>query len=147
MVPLAKFELITPACSQFKSWSSSSFANASKLALKPFLYLDAYQDSAAWILRSAPTVDASFAAIRARSKFGMAIAAKIKTNGITATPRYPSTKPATAMPWPPKRPADFRISASARCPRTIRGNRGRKHEKENSADEAGQRFPARFLRD
>src|ERR1700729_3486499 len=67
--------------------------------------------------RSVPTAEASFAAIRARSKFGIAIAAMIRITGIIAIPIYPSTKPAVAIPAPPSRPADLRISERAIWPR------------------------------
>src|SRR6266581_3775802 len=67
------------------------------------------------IVRRELTADASFAAIRARSKLGMAIAAMIKT-GTNAKPVYPSTRPAMAIPRPVRRPALRRISDSDRWP-------------------------------
>ncbi len=96
-----------------------SFAKCIKAGAEPFLYFDAYEDSASLILRRAPTAKASFAAIRAQSRFGIAIAAIIRMDGITAIPKYPSTRAATAIPCPVKRPADFRMSEIEICPKMI----------------------------
>src|SRR5580692_9185352 len=68
--------------------------------------------------RSEPTAEASFAAVRARRRLGMAIAATIML-GMMTRPRYPSTRPVMAMPRPPRRPADLRISESEMWPRMI----------------------------
>src|SRR5271156_4294762 len=71
------------------------------------------------MMRNVPTADASFAACRARSRFGIAIAAIIRMRGIIAIPMYPSTKPAVAIPAPPILPADLRISESAMWPKMM----------------------------
>jgi hypothetical protein len=68
-------------------------------------------------LRTELTADASFAAIFARKRFGMAIAAMIRM-GINDKPRYPNTSPAMAIPRPPRRPALFRISERDKWPMT-----------------------------
>src|SRR5579872_3603106 len=65
------------------------------------------------------TADASFAAIRARSRFGIAIAAIIRMPGIAPTPTYPSTNPAIATPSPLIRPALLRISERLKWPKTM----------------------------
>src|SRR5437879_12278758 len=64
------------------------------------------------------TADASFAAIRALSKLGIAMAATIST-GIAAIPRYPMISPPSAIPPPLRRPWLFRISEREMCPRMI----------------------------
>ena len=61
-----------------------------------------------------PTADASFAAILARKRFGIAMAAMIKTNGSMSAPKYPRTSPAMAIPSPFSLPVDFLISESER---------------------------------
>ena len=81
---------------------------------KPFPYSDEYVIAAVLIVRSDPTAEASFAAILARSKFGIAIAAMIRIGIKPTTPRYPSTSPAVAIPRPASRPADLPISDSER---------------------------------
>src|ERR1700674_782200 len=79
--------------------------------------------------RSEPTAEASFAATRACSRLGIAIAATIMT-GMMTRPRYPSTKPVMAMPLPPMRPAELRISESEMWPRIIAAmEAGRKNVK------------------
>jgi hypothetical protein len=45
---------------------------------KPLPYVEANVTAAVFIVRAEPTAEASLAAMRARSKFGMAIAAMIK---------------------------------------------------------------------
>lgn len=70
-------------------------------------YFTLYPSVATLIVRSDATAEASFAAILARRRFGIAIAAMIKTTGKINTPIYPSTSPAMAIPapmiWPPLR--------------------------------------------
>src|ERR1700722_583201 len=79
--------------------------------------------------RSEPTAEASFAATRACSRLGIAIAATI-TTGMMTRPRYPSTRPGLAMPRPPIRPAELRISESEMWPRIIAAmEAGRKNVK------------------
>src|SRR5580692_40260 len=79
--------------------------------------------------RSEPTAEASFAAVRARRRLGMAIAATIMM-GMMTRPRYPSTRPVMAMPRPPIRPAELRISESEMWPRMIAAmEAGRKNVK------------------
>jgi hypothetical protein len=69
--------------------------------------------------RKLATDAASFAAIFARNKFGIAIAAIISTSGINAISAYPRISPAFARPSPVNLPALFRISDSDKCPSTI----------------------------
>src|SRR6478672_1026375 len=71
------------------------------------------------MVRIADTAEDSLAAIRARSRFGIAIAAMIRIAGIAATPTYPRTSPAIANPSPFRRPALLRICDRERCPRTM----------------------------
>jgi len=57
-----------------------------------------YETSAAMSLRTDATAELSLAAILARRRLGIAIAAIIKMNGMATTPRYPKTSPAIAKP-------------------------------------------------
>src|SRR5579863_2454977 len=71
------------------------------------------------MFRTFPAAAASLAKIFARSRLGMAMAARIRTNGMAATPRYPITRPAMARPRPFRRPALFLISDREIWPRMI----------------------------
>src|ERR1700680_1828561 len=86
---------------------------------KPLSYVEEYVIAAVAIVRKEPTAYASFATIFERRRLGIAIAAMIRMSGIITMPTYPSTKPAVASPESFSRPALLRMSACARCPRTI----------------------------
>jgi|ERR1022692_724349 hypothetical protein len=64
------------------------------------------------------TEDASFAAIRARNRLGIAIAA-IMRMGIIEIPKYPNISPVKAIPAPRSRPLLLRISEREMWPRTM----------------------------
>src|SRR5215831_4400645 len=110
-----------PARSPRESWVSISpeDANVARSLVKPSPRWDcAYLNLAILSLRIDATADASFAAMRALSRLGVAMAAMMRT-GIIAIPMYPMISPARAIPSPWRRPWLFRISERDTCPRMI----------------------------
>src|SRR6266404_6507301 len=77
--PLARTASTRPAAVEVAAAELAGGPKNDRVQVKPLSgYVDEYVTSAVFSVRMEPTADASFAAMRERSKFGMAIAAMIR---------------------------------------------------------------------